>query len=86
MSLNFTGVYFTGGFFTYLESTDESLLATATPITPESSYYEMALYHIHINKGFVMLFCIVFFEWPKGILEDLFHKVSDEKLSKIRDA
>jgi hypothetical protein len=41
---------------------------------------------IHMNKGIVMLTCIVLVEWPKGIVENLFHKFFDEMLTKIREA
>jgi hypothetical protein len=40
MVINFTGVYFTGEFFTYLETSDETLYSTATIMTPDSTYYD----------------------------------------------
>jgi hypothetical protein len=86
MCISFTGVYFTGEFFSYLETTDESLYETAVAVSAESSYYDQAMYFIHMNKGIVMLSCIVFVEWPKGIVENLFHRYFDGMLTKIREA
>lgn len=39
-----------------------------------------------MNKGIVMLACIVSVEWPKGIVENFFHKIFNEMLTKIREA
>lgn len=65
MTIAFTGVYFTGEFFAYLETTDEGLLAEATEMTECTSWYETFLQFVYMRKGYIMLFCIIFIEWPK---------------------
>ena len=85
MSLEFTGVYFTQEFFSYLETSDEALLNGLT-LTPESSQYETLLYYLAKNRGFVVLMGITLIEWPKQLLDDIFHKLLDSFLGKIREA
>ena len=86
MSVAFTGVYFTGEFFAYLETTDEGLLDGATEMTECTTWYEVLLQFIYMKKGYFMLFCIIFIEWPKQIIEDIFNKFFDELLTKISNA
>lgn len=86
MIIGFSGVYFTGEFFKYLETSDETLYSAAPATSVDSTYWDQLMFWIHMNKGIVMLACIVFVEWPKGIVEDLFHKYFDEMLTKIREA
>jgi len=45
MSLEFTGVYFTQEFFTYLETSDEALM-DGRILTEESGLYETLLYYL----------------------------------------
>jgi hypothetical protein len=66
--MDFTGVYLTGEFFSFMETTEESVNATAPILTEESSQFDQLMHFIHMNRGFVMIAGMVTVEWPKGII------------------
>ena len=81
MSLEFTGMYFTQEFYAYLEKTDEQVMEGVI-MTDSSTMYETMLYYLAQNRGYVILLGIMVFEWPKQLLDDIFHKLLDGFLEK----
>jgi hypothetical protein len=65
MTLEFSNVYFSQQFFTYLESTDASLLEGLS----SESMYDKAHYFVVQNKGYFILLGIMTVEWPKQLLD-----------------
>ena len=48
--------------------------------------YDKAHYFAVQNKGYLILLGIMTVEWPKQFLDQIFHKILDAFLGKIREA
>lgn len=81
MTLEFSGLYFSTNFFKYLEVEGEVMEAELP-----STWTEAIVYHIQRNKGYALLAGIMIIEWPKQMIDHIFHKLLDQFLSKIRHA